>query len=66
MIGVGLVALNQFCGCFAMVNYTATIFQEAGSDLTPNMAAIVIGAIQLVGAYFSTVLVERAGRKVTF
>lgn len=63
IIGMTLVALNQFCGCFAMLNYTATIFVEAGSDLTPNMATIVVGVIQLAGAYFSTVLVERAGRK---
>lgn len=47
-----------------MVNYTATIFAESGSSLSPNMAAIVVGVIQLVGSYFSTVLVERAGRKV--
>lgn len=30
-IGIVLAALNQFCGCFAMLNYTATIFKEAGS-----------------------------------
>lgn len=63
LLGIGLVSLNQFCGVFAMLNYTATIFAEAGSDMTPNMAAIVIGVIQLAGAYFSTLLVERAGRK---
>lgn len=46
-----------------MLNYTATIFMKSGSSLTPNMAAIVVGAIQLAGAYMSTALVERAGRK---
>lgn len=30
-IGIVLAALNQFCGCFAMLNYTANIFKEAGS-----------------------------------
>lgn len=47
-----------------MLNYTATIFAESGSSLSPNMAAIVIGVIQLAGSYCSTLLVERAGRKV--
>lgn len=47
-----------------MVNYTATIFAESGSSLSPNMAAIVVAVIQLAGSYFSTLLVERAGRKV--
>lgn len=58
------MALNQFCGCFAMLSYTASIFQESGSNLSPNMSAIVVGVIQLAGAYCSTFLVEKAGRKV--
>lgn len=66
LIGVFLAWLNQFCGCFAMLNYTATIFAEAGSNLTPNMSAIIVGIIQLLGAYISTFLVDRAGRKVSF
>lgn len=65
VIGLILSALNQLCGVFAMINYTATIFQEAGSDLAPNSSAIVVGAIQLFGAYLSTILVDRAGRKVS-
>nr|XP_029716911.1 facilitated trehalose transporter Tret1-like isoform X1 [Aedes albopictus] len=64
LIGISLMALNQFCGCFAMLNYTASIFSESGSTLSANMSAIVIGSIQMVGSYFSTVLVERAGRKL--
>lgn len=49
-----------------MINYTATIFAESGTDLTPTMAAIAMGFIQLMGTYFSTLLVDRTGRKVTF
>lgn len=63
-IGIILATLNQFCGCFAMLNYTATIFEEAGSTMSPNMSAIVVGVIQLIGSYVATNLVEKAGRKV--
>lgn len=56
--------LNQLNGAFAMLTYTATIFEESGSNLTPNMSAIVIGLIQLFGTYISTNLVEKMGRKV--
>lgn len=65
-IGIVLVLINQFCGCFAMLNYTASIFKEAGSGSTmsPNMSAIIVAVIQLLGSYVATNLVDRAGRKV--
>ncbi|XP_017047673.1 facilitated trehalose transporter Tret1 [Drosophila ficusphila] len=64
LIGIGLISFNQLCGCFAMLIYTAVIFQQAGSSLSPTVAAIVVGAIQLLGTYASYVLVERLGRKI--
>lgn len=47
-----------------MINYTATIFAESGSDISPSLSAIICGAIQLLGTLVSTKLVDRAGRKV--
>jgi len=47
-----------------MLNYTAVIFEQSGSSMPPTMAAIVVGSIQLVGTYTSTVLVDRLGRKI--
>lgn len=32
--------------------------------MSPNASSIVIGVIQLVGCYCSTLLVDRAGRKI--
>lgn len=64
LISLMLAATNQLCGCFTMISYTATIFRESGSTLTPNRSAIVVGCIQVCGAYASSVLVDRAGRKV--
>ncbi|XP_055586556.1 facilitated trehalose transporter Tret1-2 homolog [Uranotaenia lowii] len=64
LIGICLMALNQYCGCFVMLNYTATIFEESGSSMAPNTAAMIIGTIQMFGSYLSTMLVERAGRKL--
>lgn len=63
-IGVSLMALNQFCGCFAIISYTATLFEQSGSSLSPNVSTIIVGILLLVGAYVSTVLVDRAGRRV--
>lgn len=47
-----------------MINYTASIYEESGSNLTPTMSAIVTSSIQVIGVYCSTLLVDRAGRKV--
>lgn len=63
-IGIVLMVLNQFCGCFAMLNYASNIFKEAGSTISPNSAAIIVGVIQLIGSCFPVLLVDRTGRKV--
>lgn len=58
------MALNQFCGCFAMLNFTASIFQQSGSTLSPNMSSIIVGVIQILGSIFPTIFVDRVGRKM--
>lgn len=63
-IGFVLVMLSNLSGVSAMLNYTANIFEEAGSNLHPNLSAIVVGAIQLFGTITATLIVDRSGRKV--
>lgn len=64
VMGFVLVSLYIYSGVTPMTFYVATIFQETGSSLSPNMSAIVIGTIQLIGTCVATELVERVGRKV--
>lgn len=66
MYGAVVMALNQFCGCFPMMNYTAKIFSKSGSNLPPNVSSIVTGVLQIIGAVCCTFLVEKAGRKILF
>lgn len=63
-IGIVLMIVNQFSGCFPMLSYIASIFKDAGSNLSPNMSAMIVGAVQLLGSYVTTNLVDRTGRKV--
>jgi hypothetical protein len=63
VFGVFLMALNQFCGAFAMLNFTAMIFEKAGSSLSADVSSIIVGGIQIVGALVCTLFVERFGRK---
>lgn len=63
-IGLFLMFLNQFSGTFAIMTYTADIFKNSGSSMSPNESSIVVAVIQMIGVYVATVCVERCGRKV--
>lgn len=65
LIGIVIASISQLCGCFAMLQYTENIFQDAGSSMSPAVSAIVVAAILVLGSSFSTFLVDRAGRKVS-
>ncbi|XP_058122074.1 facilitated trehalose transporter Tret1-like [Anopheles ziemanni] len=67
LISLTLMALNQFCGCFYMMNYAESVFAESSSSslsLSANRSVIVVGLIQLCGCYSCTLLVDRMGRKI--
>lgn len=59
-----ILVILDCCGVLTMVSYTAKIFAESGSDFPPNQAAIIVGIIQLIGTYLSTMTVDHVGRKV--
>ena len=64
LIGLALICMHEFCGVFTMLNYTALIFLESGSSISPDWSAIIVGFIQLLGTYAATFLVDRLGRKI--
>lgn len=61
---VGILALQQLSGINAIIFYTVSIFEAAGSNISPNVAAITINLVQVVVSYASTVIIERADRKL--
>lgn len=66
IIGLILVSVNQLSGCFAFINYTAEIFRESGSSLSPNMSAIIVAIIQVAGSTISTFAVGKMSRKLLY
>lgn len=56
--------LEQFSGVFALLFFVSTIFQYSGSSISPNESSIIVGIIQLIGAYCSTMFVDKAGRRI--
>lgn len=63
-IGCILFFAHELCGCFTMCSYASMIFAKSGSKMSPTVSSIIVGAIQFLGSYVSTVLVDRLGRKV--
>ncbi|XP_055713719.1 facilitated trehalose transporter Tret1-like [Phlebotomus papatasi] len=64
LISLVLLMGTDFCGIFAIVTYTTSIFHEAGSDLSPSTSSIIVAGIQVLGSFVATWLVDHAGRKI--
>lgn len=59
-----LMFAHEVCGVFTMTSYASVIFAKSGSTISPGISSIIVGAIQVVGSYISTLFVDRLGRKV--
>jgi MFS family permease len=56
---------QQFSGVNAIIFYTTTIFQSAGSQaISPNDATILVGIVQVVATFAACLLTDRAGRRL--
>lgn len=64
LIGFGFIFGQQFCGILAILTYTVTIFKESGSTFTPYVSAIIVGVLQCSSSFLSSLLVDKAGRKI--
>lgn len=47
-----------------MVNYMSDIFAQSHSTMDPNTCTIIIGAVQILGTYVTTLLCDICGRKL--
>ena len=61
-----LVTSNQLSGFFVFLNYTATLFIESGSNYSPDMSALIMGVILVLGSFLSLSLVNKFSRKVLY
>ncbi|XP_017846947.1 facilitated trehalose transporter Tret1-2 homolog isoform X1 [Drosophila busckii] len=64
IISILLMVFQQFSGINAVIFYTQSIFKSAGSTLDASVCSIIVGVVQVIMTLTSSVLVERAGRKI--
>ncbi|XP_012525721.2 facilitated trehalose transporter Tret1 [Monomorium pharaonis] len=63
-ITLGLMFFQQLSGVNSLIFYAKRIFDDAGSILNSSTSSVIVGVVQIIAAYFSKVLIERAGRKL--
>ncbi|CAG7718425.1 unnamed protein product [Allacma fusca] len=64
LIALALMLFQQLSGVNAVIFYTTEIFLDAGSDLEPALCTIIVGIVQVVATVLSSILMDRAGRKL--
>uniref|UniRef100_A0A0A1WK54 Facilitated trehalose transporter Tret1 n=1 Tax=Zeugodacus cucurbitae TaxID=28588 RepID=A0A0A1WK54_ZEUCU len=56
--------INVATGSFTLLSYMSTIFVAVKTDIHPDTNTVIIGVVQILGAYIAIILVDRFGRKV--
>ncbi|XP_054736658.1 facilitated trehalose transporter Tret1 isoform X2 [Anastrepha obliqua] len=63
-ISLGLMFFQQLSGINAVIFYTVSIFQEAGSTIDGNVCTIIVGVVNFIATFMATMLIDRLGRKI--
>ncbi|XP_043511969.1 facilitated trehalose transporter Tret1-2 homolog [Frieseomelitta varia] len=64
IVAYGLMFFQQLCGVNVVIFYTNYIFIKAGSTLDSHYLTIIIGAMQILAVFVSTLTVDRVGRRI--
>ena len=64
IIGFGLMFFQQLSGVNAIIFYASTIFESASKSIPSDISTIIVGVIQVVAVFLSTLIVDRLGRRI--
>lgn len=64
IIIVGLMFFLQLSGINIVIFYTGFIFNAARINIKPELATILIGVVQVVATFVSSMIVDKTGRRV--
>jgi facilitated trehalose transporter len=48
---MSLMFFQQWCGVNAIIFYTVSIFQQAGSGIEKNLATVIVGIVQFLATF---------------
>lgn len=63
-ISLGLMFFQQLSGINAVIFYTVSIFEDAGSTIDKNLCTIIVGVVNFMATFFGILLIDRLGRKI--
>ena len=64
IIAFGLMFFQQLSGVNAIIFYAGRIFESAGSAMSPQISTIIVGVIQCIAVFVSTIVVDKLGRRI--
>ncbi|XP_015913904.2 facilitated trehalose transporter Tret1 isoform X1 [Parasteatoda tepidariorum] len=65
-IAIAIFFFQQFSGINAVTSYTVEIFKNSGGSMDPQTSATIFAAVQVAATIFSTVFIDKLGRRVLF
>nr|XP_036216339.1 facilitated trehalose transporter Tret1-2 homolog isoform X1 [Bactrocera oleae] len=63
-ISLGLMFFQQLSGINAVIFYSAKIFEDANTGIDANLSTIVVGIMQFIATFVSTIVVDKLGRRL--
>lgn len=63
-ISLSLMFFQQMSGINAIIFYTKDIFADANTGIDPGLASIIVGIMQVIAVFVSSLIVDKAGRRL--
>lgn len=64
IISMGLMFFQQLSGINAVIFYTGFIFTAANSGVDATIATIIVGIMQVIATFISSIVVDKLGRRI--
>lgn len=64
VIMLGLMIFQQMSGVNAVIFYTGFIFDKANTGIQGSLATIIVGVMQVIATFVSSIIVDKLGRRI--